>query len=82
MGGDSATAEMPPKLAGRIELRQVNFGYSALEAPLLANLSLAISPGSRVERPVSRVAAVIIVAVWITSVFIVGWIVYRHFAFA
>ena len=48
MGGDAAAAEMPPKLAGRIELRQVNFGYSALEPPLLADLSLAISPGSRV----------------------------------
>lgn len=48
MGDDAAAAETPPKLAGRIELRQVNFGYSALEPPLLADLSLAIAPGSRV----------------------------------
>lgn len=41
-------AEMPPKLAGRIELRQVSFGYSALEPPLLDDVSLTISPGSRV----------------------------------
>ena len=43
-----ATADVPPKLAGRIELRKVSFGYSALEPPLLDDLSLAISPGSRV----------------------------------
>ena len=48
MGGDAAAAEMSPKLAGRLELRQVNFGYSPLEPPLLTDLSLAISPGSRV----------------------------------
>src|SRR6202012_5786111 len=41
-------ADIPPKLAGRIELRKVSFGYSALEPPLLDELSLAISPGSRV----------------------------------
>jgi NHLM bacteriocin system ABC transporter peptidase/ATP-binding protein len=41
-------AEMPPKLAGRIELGQISFGYSALEPPLLDDLSLVISPGSRV----------------------------------
>ena len=43
-----ATADHPPKLAGRIELRKVSFGYSPLEAPLLDDLSLTISPGSRV----------------------------------
>ena len=48
MGGDAAAAEMSPKLAGKLELRQVNFGYSPLEPPLLTDLSLAISPGSRV----------------------------------
>jgi uncharacterized membrane protein YkvA (DUF1232 family) len=31
------------------------------------------------QRPVSRVAAAVIVAVWIMSVFAVGWIGYRHF---
>ena len=48
MGADAAAAELAPKLAGRIELRQVSFGYSALEPPLLADLSVAISPGARV----------------------------------
>jgi ABC-type bacteriocin/lantibiotic exporter with double-glycine peptidase domain len=45
---DAAAAEMPPKLAGRIELSQVNFGYSVLEPPLLGDLSLVIQPGTRV----------------------------------
>ena len=46
--GDAAPAGIPPKLAGTIELRDVSFGYSALEPPLLADFSLAISAGSRV----------------------------------
>lgn len=44
----AAAAECPPKLAGRVELKQVSFGYSALEPPLLADLSLSIRPGARV----------------------------------
>ncbi|WP_420970788.1 NHLP family bacteriocin export ABC transporter peptidase/permease/ATPase subunit [Bradyrhizobium sp. B120] len=39
---------VPPKLAGRVELRNISFGYSVLEPPLLADLSLAIPAGSRV----------------------------------
>jgi ABC-type bacteriocin/lantibiotic exporter with double-glycine peptidase domain len=46
--GDTATGEFPPKLAGRVELRHVSFGYSALEAPLLGDFSLVIPAGSRV----------------------------------
>jgi ABC-type bacteriocin/lantibiotic exporter with double-glycine peptidase domain len=38
----------PPKLAGRLELHNVSFGYSVLEPPLLADLSLVIPAGSRV----------------------------------
>jgi NHLM bacteriocin system ABC transporter peptidase/ATP-binding protein len=45
---DRATKDFPPKLAGRVELRNVSFGYSILEPPLLDNLSLAIPAGSRV----------------------------------
>ena len=38
----------PPKLAGQLELHNVSFGYSVLEPPLLADLSLVIPAGSRV----------------------------------
>lgn len=38
----------PAKLAGRIELKDVQFGYSLLEPPLISDLSIAVSPGSRV----------------------------------
>ncbi len=37
-----------PKLTGRIELSNIQFGYSILEPPLLADLSITIQPGSRV----------------------------------
>lgn len=38
----------PPKLAGRIELSNIQFGYSILEPPLLDDITIAIQPGSRV----------------------------------
>ena len=38
----------PPKLAGRVELSNIQFGYSVLEPPLLDNLSIAIQPGARI----------------------------------
>jgi uncharacterized membrane protein len=31
------------------------------------------------ERPISRVAAVVIVLLWIGSIALVGWLIYRHF---
>ena len=31
------------------------------------------------ERPISRVAAVVIVLLWIASMALVGWLIYRHF---
>jgi NHLM bacteriocin system ABC transporter peptidase/ATP-binding protein len=36
------------KLAGRLELRGVTFGYSPLDPPLLENFSLSMKPGTRV----------------------------------
>lgn len=49
-GGQPAALNdsMPAKLVGRIELSDVQFGYSPLEAPLLRGLSITIQPGTRV----------------------------------
>ena len=45
---DSSIDRFPPKLTGRIELKDIRFGYSILEAPLISDLSITIRPGSRV----------------------------------
>ncbi len=43
-----ATDRFPPKLAGRVELHNIQFGYSVLEPPLLADLSINVPPGARI----------------------------------
>jgi NHLM bacteriocin system ABC transporter peptidase/ATP-binding protein len=43
-----AVDRFPPKLTGRVELGNIQFGYSILEPPLLADLSITVQPGSRV----------------------------------
>ncbi len=45
---NTAAERFPPKLAGRIELRDIVFGYSLLEPPLIPGLSITVEPGTRV----------------------------------
>lgn len=44
---DSSTS-LTPKLEGHLELKNLTFGYSRLEAPLIENFSLKVKPGQRI----------------------------------
>jgi ABC-type bacteriocin/lantibiotic exporter with double-glycine peptidase domain len=47
-GAAPATKDLPAKLAGQLEFRDVTFGYNRLEAPLVDKLNLCLQPGKRV----------------------------------
>lgn len=45
---DTVTGSFQEKLSGSVEIRNLSFGYSKLEPPLIEDFSLALKPGSRV----------------------------------
>ena len=46
--GQVSPAGVPGKLAGQVDLRNVSFGYSPLDPPLIEDFNLVLKPGQRV----------------------------------
>lgn len=47
-GRKDSSISFTPKLEGHLELKNLTFGYSRLEAPLIENFSLKVKPGQRI----------------------------------
>lgn len=45
---EEISPDLPSELSGYLELKNLTFGYSRLEAPLIEGFSLTLQPGSRV----------------------------------
>ena len=41
-------SDAPAKLAGHVELKEISFGYSRMEKPLVTGFNLTVQPGSRI----------------------------------
>ncbi len=45
---NTKASDISPKLKGHVELRNITFGYSRVDPPLVVDLSLSLQPGERV----------------------------------